>query len=302
VEAVQSVLNQTYAEFEVIIVDDASSDGTEDSIRMNFSDPIHQGKVRYFKNETQRERSFCRNRGIRESRGDYLGFLDDDDLFLPNHLNICANSLGDYDCVGTSVMEVDSAGEPIREYLWPFKGRLRDSEMPLLGLGLCCLNTIVRKSIVHKVGGFREYLSQGEDIDFFMRVSMISMVRLLDEVTCLRRVHKSSYTDDWEEANHLRFLDGLAETLFKNADDLGFILNRRVMGYLCLYLSWNFLNLEKGRDSSKRLREAVAVYPKILYTEPKIWYVLARLLLSRSELASNNVKRFTRWLRHRKSV
>ena len=83
-ETVDSVLAQTYTDLEVIIVDDGSSDGTGDYIRSRYAD---DSRVRYIWQENA-ERSAARNRGIDEARGEFVAFLDSDDLWLPKKLEL----------------------------------------------------------------------------------------------------------------------------------------------------------------------------------------------------------------------
>ena len=80
--AVNSVLTQTYKNFELIIVDDGSTDDTEAVVR-----DIEDSRIRYFKKENE-ERNIARNFGIDHAQGDYVCFLDSDDYYYPNHLVI----------------------------------------------------------------------------------------------------------------------------------------------------------------------------------------------------------------------
>jgi len=81
--SIGSVLNQNFTDFELIIIDDASTDNTKEVVTA-FND----NRIRYIKNETNIERSASRNKGIELSAGTYICFLDSDDAFRPNHL-IC---------------------------------------------------------------------------------------------------------------------------------------------------------------------------------------------------------------------
>ena len=87
-KAIESVLVQTISDFELIIIDDASTDGTE-AIVNTFTD----SRIRYFKNEMNLERCLSRNRGIEKSKGKYICFLDSDDYHLPNHLEELKNEI-----------------------------------------------------------------------------------------------------------------------------------------------------------------------------------------------------------------
>lgn len=81
--AIQSVLTQKFENFELIVVDDASSDGTEHIIKA-----ITDSRIRYIKNEKNLHKGGARNVGINASSGKYVCFLDDDDYYLPNHLSV----------------------------------------------------------------------------------------------------------------------------------------------------------------------------------------------------------------------
>ena len=80
-ESIQSVINQTYHNWELIIVDDCSTDNT-DEVVMSFSD----SRIKYLKNEKNLGAAFSRNRAMREARGEWLAFLDSDDLWRKNKL------------------------------------------------------------------------------------------------------------------------------------------------------------------------------------------------------------------------
>ena len=82
VEAVRSVLAQTHEDFEVIVVDDGSTDGTQEAIQEAFGD---EPRLRYVRKENGGTAS-ARNRGTREARGRLIAFLDSDDLWLPRFL------------------------------------------------------------------------------------------------------------------------------------------------------------------------------------------------------------------------
>ncbi len=80
-KAIDSVLSQTFSDFELIIVDDASTDNTE-AIVASF----HDNRISYVKNDKNKERCITRNRGIEMATGKYICFLDSDDYHLPDHL------------------------------------------------------------------------------------------------------------------------------------------------------------------------------------------------------------------------
>lgn len=80
-ETIQSVLDQTYQDWELIIVDDCSTDNTDEVVAS-----IKDGKIRYLKNEKNSGAAVSRNRALREAKGRWIAFLDSDDLWMPEKL------------------------------------------------------------------------------------------------------------------------------------------------------------------------------------------------------------------------
>lgn len=81
-ESIKSVLTQTYASWELIIVDDCSTDNTDEIVRPFLKD----ARIKYFKNEKNSGAALTRNRAMREAQGDWIAFLDSDDLWVPEKL------------------------------------------------------------------------------------------------------------------------------------------------------------------------------------------------------------------------
>jgi|GEM_PF-288503 len=85
-EAIRCALGQTHAPLEVIVIDDASSDRTGETVTGGFAHELAHGRLRYERNEQNRERSFSRNRAAELASGDYLFFLDHDDLWDKSYI------------------------------------------------------------------------------------------------------------------------------------------------------------------------------------------------------------------------
>jgi len=109
---IQSVLNQSYPHFEIIVVDDGSTDNTEDIIA-SFDSP----KIRYIKIKNS-ERGYARNYGAKQAKGEWLYFLDSDDKLYPNHLEVANNLLlsnSELVIFHLAYEEIDKEGNIIRK-------------------------------------------------------------------------------------------------------------------------------------------------------------------------------------------
>ena len=193
-DAIQSVLDQTYEEFEIIVVDDGSTDNTP-AVAGGFDDP----RVRYIRQENK-GRSNARNTGINASRGRYVAFLDADDLFLPHKLEVQVRYLDECPAVGLAAgghAYVDAAGTPLHE-VHPWRAH---TDLGLQAWLLGCLAaihaTLVRREWLERVGGFDETLHRAEDWDLWLRLAHAGCPRAwVEQVVCCYRMHSGQSVRD----------------------------------------------------------------------------------------------------------
>lgn len=110
-EAIESVLAQTYSYWELIIVDDCSTDNTDEIVKMYLSDE----RIKYIKNKINRGAAISRNRALREARGRWIAFLDSDDIWLPCKLKIQIEFMLNKKCSFsyTEYEEINECGIPV---------------------------------------------------------------------------------------------------------------------------------------------------------------------------------------------
>lgn len=113
-ESIQSVIDQTYENWELIIVDDCSTDNT-DEVVAKFTDK----RIRYFKNEKNSGAALSRNRALRDARGEWIAFLDSDDLWNPDKLEHQINFMNEhgYTLSYTEYEKIDEESKPLRIYV-----------------------------------------------------------------------------------------------------------------------------------------------------------------------------------------
>lgn len=113
-ESIQSVLNQTYSNWELLIVDDCSTDDTDEVVAS-----FHDERIKYYINEKNLGAALTRNRALREAKGEWIAFLDSDDLWMPQKLERQVAFMLDngYSLSYTEYEKIDEASEPLNVYV-----------------------------------------------------------------------------------------------------------------------------------------------------------------------------------------
>ena len=168
--AVRSVLAQTRPVKEIIVVDDGSTDDTEQALRAAFGD-----RIRYVR-QPNGGVSSARNHGLRIARGRYLALLDSDDEWLPekNRLQVeWLDAHPDFGLVLCDVIRTDANHRDFdvfrRRDLLPEDGHIL--KWVLLEPALAPASAMLRRSVYDTIGGFDETLPTAEDLDYHLRIA-----------------------------------------------------------------------------------------------------------------------------------
>ena len=204
VQAVESVLSQTYAHIETIVVDDGSTDNTREVLRK------YQDKIHYYYQERS-ERSRARNEGFKRSKGAYIAFLDSDDLWLPTKIERQVQVLNEKSDVGlvyARVEFIDTDGNPCDGNLsWdePEREVLYEDLMTHNIVTGTTSSAMIRRTCLERVGLFAESMNTCEDLDLYRRIARYYQFHQIDLPLVKFRVHggntqhnASSMARGWE--------------------------------------------------------------------------------------------------------
>ena len=191
-QAVASILDQSHADFEFIIINDGSSDGSS-GILHDFA-----GKDLRIRLYERPNTGYCRalNEGLGYARGEFIARMDADDFAMPDRFERQVSYLRDHpECVvlGGRVLLVDEDGDPIREMCHEQTHEAIDAAH-MAGKGGTIVHPamMARRSAVEAIGGYDESIQFAEDLDFFLRLAEHGRVANLPDVVLHYRQHHAS--------------------------------------------------------------------------------------------------------------
>jgi glycosyltransferase involved in cell wall biosynthesis len=178
-DAINSVMTQTYQKYEIIVVDDGSTDNT----RSSLAPYINKGQIQYIY-QTNKGVSAARNAGIKASKGQWIAFLDSDDLWLPDKLSrqvsLINNSKTELGCVICNMQYNPSIGNISNSFqnapftpIHPQGICFNISSILLTRFILFNQGAMIRKSHLDEIGGYDEELEILEDYDIALRLSFL---------------------------------------------------------------------------------------------------------------------------------
>jgi glycosyltransferase involved in cell wall biosynthesis len=186
-EAVASVLGQTLTSLEVVVVNDGGDDLTE------LLESFHDDRIVYLRLPERRERSAARNTGIRAARGQYIAYLDDDDLYYPDHLATIISFMREQrvqaaysDAYRARQQMVDGTYVTVDRTVLYADEFDREELLCINFIPILCM--VHERSCLEKAGMFDESLRTHEDWDVWIRIACHYPIRRVPHVTCEYRV------------------------------------------------------------------------------------------------------------------
>lgn len=210
-QTIQSVLSQTYNNWELIVIDDASSDNTKEVIAPFLLDE----RIKYFLVAKQKNIAAVRNIALSKSKGSYLAVLDSDDSWIDSEkLAKQVSFLGDNQSViliGTAAQIINEQNEEIDKIIKPSTDEGIKKEF-FIKNPFFHSSILVRKEQIDNVGGYSEGLSFGEDLDLYMRLGEKGLFANLEDVCIAYRSH----SDNEAKKNTLKAITDVFKIIANN--------------------------------------------------------------------------------------
>lgn len=274
-ETMETVLNQTYQDFEVLVVNDGSTDGTPDWVdQLSKKEP----RVRMI-SQANKGLPGARNTGIKQARGKYIAILDADDLWESTKLEKQVKSLDNnpqaglcYTWTALADSEGNSTGRVIASHaegdVWK-----QLTEMNIV----CCGSTpMIRRSCFDDVGFFDENLRFSEDWDMWLRIAAKYLFSVVKEPLIRYRQHQTNKSKNCQSMLETSRI--LIERNFANAPIELLYLRNRSYGCIYLYLGWRALENNDAQQAQEYRNQAIAHYPRLAYSARSIRLYTAILI------------------------
>ena len=223
-EAINSVRNQTYSNIEILVVDDASTDGTKE-----YCEKLSDVRYLYISPSESLGANHARNVGIENSNGYYVAFLDDDDLWLPTKIENQVDAMQAHPqcdfCICGCIEQVGDS--PLQIPIVKQHPEVEEINIKSRILYACYILTselMVRREIIDKIGCFDEELQAAQEWDFSIRAAQVSPLLRINETMVLYRVFKN---DSCRISNRLNRWKTSIQHIYKKHRELYSYLNLR---------------------------------------------------------------------------
>ncbi|MEG5042339.1 MULTISPECIES: glycosyltransferase [unclassified Microcoleus] len=260
-ETLESVLNQTFTDFEVLIINDGSPDGI-----VEWAAEIKDSRVKLISQENQGI-SGARNTGIWSSQGEYLAFLDADDIWESSKLEKQVEYLEkhlDVGLVSSWISNVDRNGNLIDIYDCSEAGEDLTKELFRSNILYCGSTPLIRRICFEKVGFFERSLSSAADWDMWLRIALHFPIFVIQEPLVRYRRYPNSMSTNFRLM--IQELDQVMERSVQLAPEEFKNVERSGSSNLCTLYAWGYLIKDDFHEAFWFAKQAFIRRPKLIFS------------------------------------
>lgn len=259
-ETIQSVLDQTYKDFEIIVVDDGSTDNTKKKLEKFNS------KIKLIEQKNS-ERAVSRNNGIKNAQGEYIAFLDSDDLWFKNKLEKQVEVLDknkDYVLTYCQCLRINENGLNIKIAERQLKGYSGYVYEKLLMRNFITSPTpLVKRECIEKIKGFETKYIPYEDWEFWVRLSLLGKFYFIKEPLAHYRIHETQSVKLAKAEKIEEVTTSLLENSFTHKE-IPTELKNKSLGLANLRFTYWYLIANDTSKAKEKLRKCLSLYPNFL--------------------------------------
>src|SRR5690554_2731809 len=272
--SINSVQEQSYSNWELIIIDDASTDSSVQVIQKFLDDD----RIVLKKNAKNLGISSSRNKGLNYSKGEIIAILDQDDEWLPQKLekqmalfNKIDSTVGLVYC-NTKVEVTNGKSQAFKKDIAPGDTIEENLKKLFLTNFLSSLTVVFRKECIDKVGNFNEDIKWGgDDYDLWLRIATQYKFVFVDEVLCIRHEHGKNFSHSKKKMMYGSLEVG--KEIVEKHPEFGALQNQRAALH---YYRYGIETLKTGQ-----ITEGIKFVIKALFTSPIAFQELGKTILNR---------------------
>lgn len=196
-EAIESIFNQSFGDFEFIIVDDGSSDNT---LKILKEYAKKNSRVKIIKNKNNIGLTKSLNKAIQDAKGEYIARMDADDISLPKRLEKQVKFMEKNPKVGllgAAYYQMNSKGEIVGKNIFPISNK-KLQKVLIKYNHFFHASVMIRKNILNEVGLYNENIKSAQDYDLWFRIARVSKITNLSEFLMIQRYSMERISIDYK--------------------------------------------------------------------------------------------------------
>lgn len=284
-DAVESVFNQTFKDYEIIVIDDGSIDNTKEVLKK------YESKITYLHHQNNKGPSTARNTGIINSSGKFIAFLDADDIWVPNKLELQMKTISQFSeigLLGCGAYMIDESGNIIKERkVVSYSNRKLLLQDLMIRNVICggCSGAVIKKECFDKVGLFDDGFRGSEDRDVWFRIAKLYEIKFLQQPLVKIRNHETNAHRNVEIMKC-----GKRKFICKHLKDMDWLHKQKAYSYIYSDAAGEYYDASKRGLALTNSFTAIIQYPFKIYENDHKYQIFIKSIFPYSLI--KNVKRF----------